>query len=383
MSSLMGSRSSEQIKISTNDDTNIDLSSIGIGSVVPTVMGSSSDSNILDVDVYARGDDGDGIDTIIREYAIGESPTVEPSTGWSTTIVAPEQGQYLWTRFQFTYTNPAKLPDTTSYTVAYCARDGIDGGWYEPSVDDNGNLSWTAHGEMLMPSILTKNIKGPQGDMGSVKLIRAQTLPTDDEVRKYSDDNNLVVSINPVTFRSGVQTYFSDKKGDYKLRYDGSTTYILYPPYSTEGRTTSVNELRDTFGIQIDTTVYLVSEVVILYGILQDAFYILDSAAPTSSKHYDEYYYAGGYWEKIGEDLNAFYTKTEVDDVLEDPIADSKTISSTKVNVSAAAANTTYYLTGVEGTGYREEKQTGVTYNNGVAAVDGSQITTGLFYTIE
>ena len=44
--------------------------------------------------------------------------------------------------------------------------DGEDGGYYEPSVDSNGNLSWTASKED-MPAVDTVNIKGPAGQDGT------------------------------------------------------------------------------------------------------------------------------------------------------------------------------------------------------------------------
>ena len=43
---------------------------------------------------------------------------------------------------------------------------GTDGGYYTPSVDGEGNLSWTASkGEM--PSVNVANIRGPQGEQGA------------------------------------------------------------------------------------------------------------------------------------------------------------------------------------------------------------------------
>ena len=43
--------------------------------------------------------------------------------------------------------------------------DGEDGGYYQPSVDDNGDLSWMGS-KAGMPSVQTKNIRGPQGPQG-------------------------------------------------------------------------------------------------------------------------------------------------------------------------------------------------------------------------
>ena len=46
------------------------------------------------------------------------------------------------------------------------AIKGADGGYYAPSVDANGNLSWTASKEG-MPAVDGANIKGPKGDTGA------------------------------------------------------------------------------------------------------------------------------------------------------------------------------------------------------------------------
>lgn len=42
---------------------------------------------------------------------------------------------------------------------------GEDGGYYTPSVDSDGNLTWTPSDES-MPSVPSSNIKGPQGSPG-------------------------------------------------------------------------------------------------------------------------------------------------------------------------------------------------------------------------
>ena len=43
--------------------------------------------------------------------------------------------------------------------------DGEDGGYYQPSVDDNGTLSWMGS-KVGMPAVEAKNIRGPQGPKG-------------------------------------------------------------------------------------------------------------------------------------------------------------------------------------------------------------------------
>lgn len=44
--------------------------------------------------------------------------------------------------------------------------DGKDGGYYTPSVDASGNLTWTPS-DPSMPPVSSSNIKGPKGDTGN------------------------------------------------------------------------------------------------------------------------------------------------------------------------------------------------------------------------
>lgn len=67
------------------------------------------------------GKDGVGISSTVVEYAASASGTVKPTTGWSTTIPTVAQGQYLWTRTTWTYT------DSTSEQGFSVARQGANG----------------------------------------------------------------------------------------------------------------------------------------------------------------------------------------------------------------------------------------------------------------
>lgn len=70
------------------------------------------------------GKDGVGIKTTVIEYAVNTSGTNRPASGWSTTIPNTPQGQYLWTRTTWTYTD-----NTTEqgYSVARQGSNGQDG----------------------------------------------------------------------------------------------------------------------------------------------------------------------------------------------------------------------------------------------------------------
>ena len=70
------------------------------------------------------GKDGVGIKTTLIEYAVNTSGTVRPTSGWSTTIPVTPEGQYLWTRTTWTYTD-----NTTEqgYSVARQGNNGQNG----------------------------------------------------------------------------------------------------------------------------------------------------------------------------------------------------------------------------------------------------------------
>ena len=70
------------------------------------------------------GKDGVGIKTTVIEYAVNTSGTVRPTSGWSTTIPVTPEGQYLWTRTTWTYTD-----NTTEqgYSVARQGNNGQNG----------------------------------------------------------------------------------------------------------------------------------------------------------------------------------------------------------------------------------------------------------------
>ncbi|UQF24206.1 phage tail protein [Vagococcus lutrae] len=70
------------------------------------------------------GKDGVGIKTTTIEYANSTNGVTKPTTGWTTTIPSVPNGNYLWTRTTWTYTdNTAE----TSYSVARMGANGPKG----------------------------------------------------------------------------------------------------------------------------------------------------------------------------------------------------------------------------------------------------------------
>lgn len=81
----------------------------------------------------AKGATGNGIKSVVASYQNATSGTVIPSGAWSATPPNTPQGQYLWTRNLTTFTNGST---STSYSVAYSAKDGQKGDKGDPGSDN-------------------------------------------------------------------------------------------------------------------------------------------------------------------------------------------------------------------------------------------------------
>lgn len=88
------------------------------------------------------GKPGVGIKNTTISYAIGKSATQYPSTGWSAQVPKTTQGDFLWTKMQWSYTDGTR---ETGYTVSYIAEDGNDGTNGIPGKDGVGIKSSTVH----------------------------------------------------------------------------------------------------------------------------------------------------------------------------------------------------------------------------------------------
>ena len=77
---------------------------------------------------------------------------------------------YIWSESQNDYTPVGKLqgpagPQGSQGPRGEPGTDGENGGYYIPSLDDSGNLSFTGS-KAGMPDVQAKNIRGPQGPKG-------------------------------------------------------------------------------------------------------------------------------------------------------------------------------------------------------------------------
>jgi hypothetical protein len=65
--------------------------------------------------------------------------------------------------------------------LAHKMAKGDDGGYYKPSVDAEGQLSWEASAED-MPAVESSNIMGPSGPIGPSGIYVGVEEPTDPNV---------------------------------------------------------------------------------------------------------------------------------------------------------------------------------------------------------
>lgn len=70
------------------------------------------------------GKDGVGIENTTIEYAVSSDGQNQPSTGWQTTVPNVPQGQFLWTKITWDYTDGT---NETGFAVARYGQDGQDG----------------------------------------------------------------------------------------------------------------------------------------------------------------------------------------------------------------------------------------------------------------
>lgn len=83
----------------------------------------------------SNGTDGVGVQTSNVQYALGDSATIEPTSGWTTTVPTLQDDKYLWTRTIIYYTNGT---NTVSYSVSKKGDTGKTGNGVSSTVVNYG-----------------------------------------------------------------------------------------------------------------------------------------------------------------------------------------------------------------------------------------------------
>lgn len=143
----------------------------------------------------AAGHDGKGVVSIVPEYAISQSSTEPPVSGWADKPKKWMFGYYLWTRFKITYTDK-----TTSFTTPTC-----DSSWEIANDIEIG-------GKNLLTC--TSSIMGYNDDQRNWAWKSWKTVMTN-TVDKSTDSIHIVTQGGDVDINSGIA--FNTKKIDYKI----------------------------------------------------------------------------------------------------------------------------------------------------------------------
>ena len=141
------------------------------------------------------GHDGKGVVSIVPEYAISQSSTEPPVSGWADRPKKWMFGYYLWTRFKITYTDK-----TTSFTTPTC-----DSSWEIVNDIEIG-------GKNLLTC--TSSIMGYNDDQRNWAWKSWKTVMTN-TVDKSTDSIHIVTQGGDVDINSGIA--FNTKKIDYKI----------------------------------------------------------------------------------------------------------------------------------------------------------------------
>lgn len=80
------------------------------------------------------GPTGKGIDSLTEEYAVSDSKTTAPTTGWSTTQPSWSDSYYIWTRTKIVYKNPS----STEYTDPICST--VNDAYNDLALKINGKI---------------------------------------------------------------------------------------------------------------------------------------------------------------------------------------------------------------------------------------------------
>lgn len=127
----------------------------------------------------------------------------------------------------FTLGTTASNPEPAGgwHIVGADGTDGVDGKTYVPSVDEAGNLTWTAEGE---ESINSGNIKGPKGDPGDLTVEQTAALDKVANAKNISDSADIVINEDADTIQFSLNDpYTLTGKSGIKISADTTNKQIV------------------------------------------------------------------------------------------------------------------------------------------------------------
>ena len=158
-----------------------------------------------------KGDRGVGIQSITFAQATeeGNAYTITLTDGSQYTIVAPKGNKgdpgeaatvQVGTVTTLTPDEPATVTNSGTPNAAIfdfgipVGQPGKDGATFTPSVDTNGDLSWTNDGGLPNPE--TVNVRGAQGEAATVQVGTTTTLPAGSQATVTNSGTNQAAVLN-------------------------------------------------------------------------------------------------------------------------------------------------------------------------------------------
>lgn len=126
------------------------------------------------------GKDGVGIKTTTITYAVADSGTTAPTTGWTATVHTANPGQYVWTKTVWTYTDNTS---ETGYSVAKYGTNGAKGA--------DGSDGVGVSGSTITYQVSDNGTTVPAGDwVTTIPTVPAGKFLWTKTVFNYTDNTN-------------------------------------------------------------------------------------------------------------------------------------------------------------------------------------------------
>ena len=244
-----------------------------------------------------KGDAGNGIMAVDVEYALSQSRTTAPTSGWNTNPPAPQKAYYIWSRTKITYsnnqikyTNPVCLSGEDGISGVDAEFDSIEFGTCYGVVDKDDNL-------LIKVLLNIKHYKGDKIVNKDFSSYLVETYPSYDysldydwtkavnadgsfEFKKvipnYSKITNkptmiwvdvknesglLQKKIVPITVQATVYQKINQKLGTYELRLQSSETKITDANNKIDQANNNINDANARLKIVAEKTVANIASI--------------------------------------------------------------------------------------------------------------------------
>lgn len=222
------------------------------------------------------GKDGVGISNTVIEYVGAVSGTSKPTSGWSTTIPTVPQGQYLWTRTTWTYTDGTT---EQGYSTALMGPKGDKGDTGDDgqtpvvhpawswSADGTDRLTTVYPGENLQPNSTGSSVVGYDYWSSNGFEISTNGEWINVKVKNLSDPNG--VQFPPLTFEKGI-TYTISLDVKALTNFTANYCYLMGSSGNIKLADVDVSGSEDWVRVTIKATPVYNTEYRVMFGWRRD-----------------------------------------------------------------------------------------------------------------